>query len=719
MYTFETNYKNRNIIVLFLGQIEGSDHYLAEEISESFLNFYRPDAVLLLHPSYLNINSPEFEASIAQLERLGTETSVYIASFDKNASLDLKEHHKGILKIKKTEAATLRDKIIKSGLTNMAHNKKESLILSAPTGTIFCKPSGETYSEFIKASELASTCHEIQFIAFTLLKYAAKVENLRCIYIDTMSISSYVESLISYLTLFSSNYSREISYYSFNSYDGISSRPDENNGVFVIISASSSNNLSKKIKKEWGLTENQIVNFLSYRDSDEEKIKTVANIKELSEGKNPLEFSEKKLKIVGENFAVEASEAKPVIIKTTNSPQKIINEVIYPRREKETFSCNKVAYTETKEKHVTVDWLKEKDSIKAWLEKIAEWHIPANTASIIVDYRNPSINLLLDATISSVKTTLGHDIKGYGINEIDKIPKEKATIILTDAISTARQFIAVNRELRRAKHRGNRIFISPFALFESKKTFLSTKSTLEKGESGFDYKLLCKEVLYIGPSDLAKIWNKELEIIKKYNHPHWKSRSEHLETKSKGIANRIGSYTSSSTFDEFSREFAFWPDDYETSKTFSSSVYLTIACILQNMRSMDRSEPDSLNGHTYQARILSPDNFWRFNDALIQSCLWRAALYSELDYRGSSLTSRIFSDLVLKYIDESKNKKSDIVCDYLIALTIGKIKICKECIERIVTHGKSELDNDNPALEVIASIEEKFLPQEKSRVEAH
>ena len=131
------------------------------------------------------------------------------------------------------------------------------------------------------------------------------------------------------------------------------------------------------------------------------------------------------------------------------------------------------------------------------------------------------------------------------------------------------------------------------------------------------------------------------------------------------------------------------------------------------------SEPDSLNGHTYQARILSPDNFWRFNDALIQSCLWRAALYSELDYRGSSLTSRIFSDLVLKYIDESKNKKSDIVCDYLIALTIGKIKICKECIERIVTHGKSELDNDNPALEVIASIEEKFLPQEKSRVEAH
>ena len=210
------------------------------------MDFHRPDALILLHPSFLDIRGEDFEASIAQLERLGADKSVYIASFDKESSITLTEHTKGKLKLKKSDSNNIRNTIIYSGLKSMAAKRKENLILSAPTGTIFCKPSGETYSEFIKASELASTCHEIQFIAFSLLKYAAKVENLRRIYIDTMSISSYIESLISYLTAFSKASFRTIDYYSFNSYDGINNRPDENDGVFVIISASSSNNLSKR-----------------------------------------------------------------------------------------------------------------------------------------------------------------------------------------------------------------------------------------------------------------------------------------------------------------------------------------------------------------------------------------------------------------------------------------------------------------------------------------
>ena len=317
--------------------------------------------------------------------------------------------------------------------------------------------------------------------------------------------------------------------------------------------------------------------------------------------------------------------------------------------------------------------------------------------------------MLIDLVSRSIKDIIGNKISIFGIDEIDKIPKDKATIILTDAISTAKQFISINRELRRIKHHENRIFVAPFATFESKNKFTSTKSTLEKGEPGFDYKLLCKEVLYIGPEDSYKIWDKELELVKEYSHEHWVSRSEHLEAKSKGIKNRIGSYTSAERLDEFSREFAFWPDSYNNKETTSSSVYTTIACILQHLRGLDKNLPDSLNGHTYQAKILSPENFWRFNDALIQSCLWRAALHSELDYRGSSLTSQTFSDLVLKYIDESKDGKSNIVCDYLIAIAIGKIKISNNCIKKIVMYAQDNLERDNPAIEVVKSIKERFL----------
>lgn len=708
MYKFEAKYQSNNIIVLFLGQAPLSDHYLADEISESLSGFHRPDALILLHPSCLNMRKEDFEASIAQLERHGKEISVYISSFDAHAKLTLSPINEAKLILDENHSDEIRDTIINQGLYIMAHKSRNSLILSAPTGTIFCKPSGETYSEFIKASELASTCHEIQFIAFSLLKYARQVANLRRIYIDTMSISSYVESLISYLTAFEDLSSRKIDYYSFNSYDGAGNKPDENDGVFIIISASSSNNLSKKIKNEWGLSSNQIVNFLSYKDSDAEKIPTILNIKSLSEGKSPLEHSEKKLKIIGENFAVEAAEATQVLIKGKSSPQKTVHQIIYPKRFSKTYSCNKSTHAGGKEKHISIDWTQEKESVSEWIEKVSMWHIPANTASIIYDPNNPTIHALLEMVIEAASKVIKKDLTAHPISDIETIPKDSGTIILSDVITSARQFISINRELRRANHTGNRIFISPFATFESKKSFNSTKSTLEKGESGFDYKLLCKEVLYLGPSELNKVWDQELELIKKYTNPHWINRSQHLEKKSKGIENRIGSYTSDDVQDEFCRDFAFWPDDYESERTYSSSVYATIASILQNMRSLDKNEEDSLNGHTYQAKILSPDNFWRFNDALIQSCLWRAALHSELDYTGSSLASQAFSDLVIKYIDEASDGKSNIVCDYLIAIAIGKIKIGTECISKIVSYGQKNLKTDNPAIEIITSIKELF-----------
>ncbi|UIP32231.1 hypothetical protein [Stutzerimonas kunmingensis] len=115
-----------------------------------------------------------------------------------------------------------------------------------------------------------------------------------------------------------------------------------------------------------------------------------------------------------------------------------------------------------------------------------------------------------------------------------------------------------------------------------------------------------------------------------------------------------------------------------------------ISTILQHARDEINLAPeDSLKGDIYQQAVLSPDVFIRFNDPLLQSCLWRTATFSELDYSSNEQLSDHFADILSKLLEHFDNEKGEAALDLLLGVAMAKIKLCETSISKITNKIKS------------------------------
>ncbi|MFJ7281240.1 hypothetical protein [Pseudomonas sp. NPDC099000] len=92
---------------------------------------------------------------------------------------------------------------------------------------------------------------------------------------------------------------------------------------------------------------------------------------------------------------------------------------------------------------------------------------------------------------------------------------------------------------------------------------------------------------------------------------------------------------------------------------------------------------DSLDGDIYQQSVLDPEVFVRYNDPLLQSCIWRAASPSELDYSSDEILSGQFVDILFRLLEHHNNEKGEASIDLLIGISIEKIKVSRKSIRRI------------------------------------
>ncbi len=221
MYFYEANIKighiEKDVLVVFSGQLEEDLLYYGYEFESHFSKIgQKPEEVFFVYPEYLHdkiddifcINEKAFENII----RFGSEIPVTKLSFDIRGEL------RSTALNKKSELCDdlilLRNVITQQGLLYLARKRKDNVILKAPSGSIFLKPSKQRYDEFLKASELAVGFSENQFVSFCLLNKAPKDRNIRNIYIDTNSISSFIEGVVFYWMKFNNSICKTASYHS-------------------------------------------------------------------------------------------------------------------------------------------------------------------------------------------------------------------------------------------------------------------------------------------------------------------------------------------------------------------------------------------------------------------------------------------------------------------------------------------------------------------------
>lgn len=701
MFIFESEFKKDNLLVFFLGQYDTqSKAEVIGQVQKAYQEKLVPDAVVFIYPSYLKSELEElttdsgFKSDVLRHEH----SSVFVLAFDQYCNLEMIEEIAGNFSYKLDDLAS---EVIESGITAMISGREKEIVVQAPPGTVFAKPSGKVLEEFIYASQLARNNFEHQFLAMCLLKYSPKQAEIKHIYIDTASISALAEALSYYLSRFQNTKCKSVNYSTYSSYEGMeASLPDSTDDIWVIVSASANTSMAQKIVPLWSIRPEQVVTILSFlkagckgeNNKGDEVVYCVKGISSVeSDVTSPI-----KVQVQGESFSVEASSPDEMLLTTAHKPA-YVDKNIFPFRGEGIFRLN------CDDQRVFIDVEKfinstSNSEFSEWLKQIVEWKVPKTLRAICYEKSDHAAKAFASLLNSILKKNgfKSAQISHADVSDHDELSKlgTSAVIVIAPAISSGRNFIDINRGLRLAKHKGMRVFISAFATPESQSSHKTFLSSLVKGVGGFDYSANIYKTVFVGHSEYSS-WGEEAKKIRhlitqaeeskksKRGISFWKKRLSILEKTGEGVGEHTGIHSSDSTKSlSFSKDFVFWPSSYSKSHYSLEAVYVTIATILQNARE-HKVKNQQLGNNIYHHTVIAPDNFVRFNDSFLQSCLWRAASPRELDYRRSELMSNEFIRILSRMISANKTPRGEACLDLIMAVVIGWIKLTPKCVEEL------------------------------------
>jgi hypothetical protein len=730
MYIFETQLKldgvEKEVLVVFSGQLEGNKIDYSELIEKGFKRFQnKPEEVLFLFPNYIRDKVLDLFTlkgkCFQNLIRYGKDIPITFLLFNGIGEFESLNMN-GASQVC-TDLIELRKQIVDRGIFSLAKARKDQVILKAPSGTVFIKPSEKESDEFIKASELTVGYAENQFIAFSLLSRAPKGRDIKRIFIDTSSISSFVEALLFYWTKFNNSECKTAVYHSYGSYDGMDdAKPEMTDDIWLIISASASNSMGIKMAHDWGLTNDQVITILSYTDTleDNNGDEILINIAPLSSSalNTTVQGSLMKVKVWGENFTAEVEKPNPVLIRAEHKTLAI-NGLIIPNNANGLIKCNKIVSPDYSVSSIYIDcneYLKTDYKYLAWIEKIVDWYIPPKVGWLVYKGIDEASKTLVNSIEARLKVNGINGFKKIDITDAKtEIKGNDCVVVAMPVTGSGQTLLKLNRNLRISGHDGNRIFISPFVLASSKSSYEQFRNSLVYGPNQMKYLFFSWKNAYIGHSDKINSWEAELAVVQHFDTPFWMHRAEKLSNIYDGIEGAIGTPSiKESNILEFTPDFAFWAGKaYDPDTINHEAVYLTVSSILQGLREKPFSETDkdSLFSYVYQHSVISPDNFTRFTDALLQSCLWRAANIREMDYRSDVGLSADFSNILERLIEENSSGNHNAALDLLMGIATGKIQLANEVLENLMEKALTFYANTNEnAMLLVNFIQNKYLP---------
>ena len=117
-------------------------------------------------------------------------------------------------------------------------------------------------------------------------------------------------------------------------------------------------------------------------------------------------------------------------------------------------------------------------------------------------------------------------------------------------------------------------------------------------------------------------------------------------------------------------------------------MYFTISAIITNLENKEINSPPSLKQTNYVRNILSPRNFHRFNDGIIQAALLRCGKSDYFSYdldNESNLQMKVF---LLSIIERYDTEDSEALLEFILAIGLKKLKLKKEDLKEVLIKAK-------------------------------
>lgn len=594
------------------------------------------------------------------------------------------------------------------GIESLA--KKNDVIHYAPAGHNFRHPSGTILKLFIQAKEIAYNEAELQYVGrgICLLESDFDWKNIQKVFIDSMGIYSLVKEAVSF-----SGSSAMIE--NFHSYDGLPMLTIPSESEVVIISASTSGSMAGKLIEK-GFKPEKILTLIdtSIRTTITKTLLVLDKSLTPSKKDSENHTHETEIELVGEQFTFKAKPPKQITIGIQHRPSDL-NDILKTfglngvnRLNESLISINKSPLISLK-----ADNLLECDNFNKWLDEEITWTLPSSIKTII--YKDDGASLKLAERVKSKIL----QIRGIG-NEVsiieastlnsDKLRNCTGVLIVSAFCGDGGELRQISRDLREFEETIiPRHFLIGVGIPQSMSAWDKLRMFLVRNSTKRLYEFSVWKVLPLGPDVISSSWtdlsvfSARVEVMSDVVHPNLKDTE--IELLLDALANVIQRSSNSLLPNnlgdslELTAGFVFFNGLFENDldNLEQSVVMMTISSVLQAAR--EHSNKDiCLSPSNYQSVVLSPENFLRFNDDILQACLLRASLPSELDYSSNADLSNLMSEFLYKVFARYNHSFGFSALEFAAALAIGKLKLRKEHLTDLISSVLDENSSNKGAL---------------------
>lgn len=606
--------------------------------------------------------------------------------------------------------------------------KQSGAMMRSTSGFHYVKPSKKHVDGFLRASNVLESGENVSAIAFWLLPYIWK-KPIRRIIVDTSGISS-VAHVLAYEAVRLGGLDALPTISSHKSYGGLDAlNIIDPEGTLILISASTSGGLCQELLAKGADPANMVTLFyLGKHPSDRGHTLCDLTKHEIKnpDGLNPVtNHSEsdcpecKKgsfpIKLEGDQFTLEPPKVEEVLIARDDLPKdqreildKLAGTGVFKvfrnleQRQLEIFLDIAALFpAKIPEGDQNAETLSD---IKNKYIAIARRGLPVHLKRIIhTNYPfSEELAIAAEGVLKEYgKTEESYLIASRELRTINPPQPETASLVVSACLDDAHQLMSINRDLRAIQPHGNTTYIAPIFRASSKGERNRIRSSLTFGESGPNTFNLYS-LIEIDLPECAKkhSWKLELECLNQLID--WAD----MEGKSipKDLMNRVemlravpASGMSDGLFWKSPREmdlrirpdFTLINTDGGKRKLSQADVYVAVSALMLSLRSGVKNKP-RLSHRPYEWVVLSPDNFQRFNDGVIQAALLRAARDYELVYASDERLSERLKELILAQIQNLKEGHDDgeALMEFLLALLMRKLvlaaphadEICNEVL---------------------------------------
>jgi hypothetical protein len=665
-------------LVVFVSPDNFSTNALRDAIAEQTQNALSPEEI------YILIAATNFEDYSEVLAKepdifwpIGPHASILYCSYDPRGRVLVRTGTPGWEKV-----TFPSDEVRRQGMATI-FRRRNGLIEAGPTAH-FVKPSGRADQVFLRAGNALVDGVEIFFVGLWLLPLLS--DDVSIIHLDTSSI---VSSVFAALLIRSSNYLPEIR--SFESYAGMSSHKFRGDGREVIlISASQSGKMSEQLFR---LAGNQAKIATLFTTSPESTTGMVLCDLSYDELRNPnginrghtrkVNLGSRPIRVIGEQFATDIGASVAIMPGLPHSPT-VVSGTLQKIQGAGIFFVNRTGKGQSKPKAIWVETscLRRTAHYRKWLERVVVSMIPAVTKAIIYPDHGPDARGLADdvyselgrhgADLTKIRLISFHELEDEARSE-SGFDDFASVVIAGDATGHGEELLAVSRALRQWAPNSYRLFLSPATIPSSARAFQILHSNLVQPQHRFETFFF----LPVNREYVAESWDLERRLLSDRQDEipdELSSRLDELNMESAGMYDNlflrgVGGHL------KLRRNFAFWPSVEDCKTASQSDLFVTVAVILENMRSGSGfAEDRRLVNNATQQSVLSASTFSRFNDGIIQAAFLRAARPVELNYSDATDDSRLLVKLIIEMCDLADRPQAEALSEFLLAIATGRLQ---------------------------------------------